>query len=89
MKSKQCQAVLMITAAAYLFGCDGPNDDLLVDCQSHALEAKTDVGKFESGEMNAKTMTTMQTHVGEHLKKMHTIREKMMSLCEDVSRKMA
>ena len=81
MKMKQYQAMLLITAAAYLFGCDEKNDDLLVDYQSHALEAKTDVGKFESGEMNARTMMTMQTHVGDHLKKMHTIRMKMMSLC--------
>ena len=74
-----------VLTALYLSGCDDHGDDLLVDYQAHALDAKAEVRRFRDGQMNAEYMTRMQAHVGEHLTEMGAIRMKMMKQCRQAT----
>jgi hypothetical protein len=86
MKKKLVFVGSAVLLASYLSGCDDPGNDLLVDYQTHALDAKAEVVGLHSSGMNTESMTTMQAHVGEHLTEMRAIRMKMMEQCRQAAR---
>jgi hypothetical protein len=74
MKTNGLLVGIALLPLSYLSGCDNQKDDLLVDYQSHAVEARDEVGRFQNGEMSTTSMNHMDTLVGEHLKEMRSLR---------------
>ena len=81
MKRFGFQMGALLLAAWMAFGCDDKGDDLLVDYQSHALEAQDETSEFKNGDMTTRSMETMHQNVRGHLGEMIAIRQTMMSRC--------